>query len=431
MGEFSSNVMLVAKTLKNAHCRIIADDDRAGRKHAREVEVSLRPYVANVELLKPADGKDASDHFASGLGLDEFLPLGEETLESTEDGVTPIDEKESARLHRSDMGNAHLFATMHGSDVRFDHGRSRWLVWTGHSWAADRDGRLVRMAEEVAQKRFADAWNIRDKEEARKAAKFAIGSENRNRVMAMLELSKSQPPIADSGENWDANPTLLGVSNGVVDLRTGQLRDGCRDDRISMRTGISFDSEASCNRWLAFLDEVFDGNLELIDYISRAVGYSITGHVGEQCLFMLYGVGSNGKSTFQNAIRQMMGNYGYNMPFTTLEMNRRSSVPNDLAALVDRRLVTSSETNEAVRLNEGRVKALCGGDPITARFLNREFFTFHPVAKFWLGVNHKPRVTDDSHGFWRRVRLIPFTRQFPLDKTLESQLNAEAPGILR
>ncbi len=249
--------------------------------------------------------------------------------------------------------------------------------------------------------------------------------------MAMLELARSQPPIADKGKNWDADPMLLGVPNGIVDLRRGELRDGRRDDRVCMQAGVAFDSKASCDRWLQFLDEVFDGDKDLIEYICRAVGYSITGDVSEQCLFLLHGVGANGKSTFLNAIRHAVGDYGYNMPFTTIEMDRRASIPNDLAALVGRRLVTASETNEATRLNEGRVKALTGGDPVTARFLNREFFTFRPVAKFWLAVNHKPRVTDDSHGFWRRVRLIPFTQQFPGDKMLESKLKVEAPGILR
>src|SRR5262249_35646441 len=116
----------------------------------------------------------------------------------------------------------------------------------------------------------------------------------------------------------------------------------------------------------------------------------------------------------------------------TVELQNRASIPNDLAALTDRRLVTASETNDGARFNEARIKALTGCDPITARFLHGEFFTFRPVAKFWLSVNHKPRVADDSYGFWRRVRLIPFTRQFrdDADTQLETKLREELPGIL-
>lgn len=410
--------------LRGARCRVIADLDGPGISHARAVAQLLRDVGAtDVELLQPARGSDASDHLGYGLGLDEFVPLPEDPAE-------PGGGLSSADFHCSDTGNARLFAGMHGENVRYDHRQERWWIWGGHHWVPDSNGQLARMAEDVARKRYDDAWGLSDKGEVRKAAKFAIGSENRQRVEAMLKLARSQLPIADSGESWNPNAMLLGVPNGVVDLRSGEVRDGRREDRICRVAAVPYDRNAACNRWLRFLYEVFDEDEDLIGFVQRAVGYSLAGDVSEQCLFVLHGVGANGKSTFLNAVRQVAGDYGFNMPFSTIEMDQRSSVPNDLAALAGRRLVTSSETNETARLNEGRVKALTGGDPITARFLHREFFTFQPVAKFWLGVNHKPRVTDDSHGFWRRVRMIPFTRQFPGDKHLEEQLRADAPAIL-
>jgi putative DNA primase/helicase len=118
------------------------------------------------------------------------------------------------------------------------------------------------------------------------------------------------------------------------------------------------------------------------------------------------------------------------MPFATIEMKDRASIPNDLAALVGRRFAMASETNDGTRLNESRVKALTGCDPVTARFLHGEFFTFDPVAKFWLSVNHKPIVRDDSFGFWRRLRLIPFSQTFAVNADLSLELHAEAAGIL-
>lgn len=364
------------------------------------------------------------DPSSSGSHLDDQRPITDEAGSVDTEGDTKD-------FHLSDTGNATLFSRMHGQDVRFDFRRNSWFVWTGHHWARDQDGKLLRLAELVARQRYEAAWSLPDKEDAKRAAKFAIETENRTRVAAMLDLARAREPIADSGESWDPDPMLLGVPNGVVDLRDGELRDGRREDHVSLVAGVAYDPKAVANRWLRFLYEIFNGKEDLIDFVQRAVGYSLTGDVSEQCLFVLHGTGANGKSTFLNALRHVVGDYGYNMPFSTVEMDQRSSVPNDLAALVGRRLVTSSETNEAMRLNEGRVKALTGGDPITARFLHREFFTFHPVATFWLAVNHKPRVTDDSHGFWRRVRLIPFTQQFPGDKTLEPQLRGEAPAILQ
>jgi len=412
-----------SQSLVGARCIVIADDDDPGRRHAQAVVVSLRTAGIEVELLRPARGKDAADHLEQGRGLDDFVPLPQPLL--AQDSDISSDE-----FHRSDTGNAQLFARMHGQNARYDFLRGRWLLWRGHHWVPDTDGEIYRIAEDVARKRYEDAWELSDKSEARQASGYAIGAENRTRMVAMLDLARSQVPIANSGETWNIDPMLLGVPNGVVDLRSGKLRDGRRGDGITHVTGVRYDPDAVGDRWLQFLHEVFGGDGDLIDFVQRAVGYSLTGDVGEQCLFLLHGVGANGKSTFLNAIRHVAGAYGYNMPFSTVEMRGRCAVPNDLAALVGRRLVTSSETSETTRLNESRVKALTGGDPITARFLHQEYFTFQPVGKFWLGVNHKPRVEDDSHGFWRRVRLIPFERQFPGDKNLEAQLQAEAPAIL-
>jgi putative DNA primase/helicase len=227
---------------------------------------------------------------------------------------------------------------------------------------------------------------------------------------------------------------LFAVSNGVIDLKTGILREGKPEDRINLHSLIPYYPNAECERWNQFLQEVFEGDSELIDYIQRRAGYSATGETSEQEIALLIGNGSNGKGVLTNTIGTALGDYSYNMPFSTIELKERNAIPNDLAALVDRRFVTASETNQGTRLNEARIKALTGCDPLTARFLHQEFFTFRPVAKFWLSVNHRPRVADNSYGFWRRVRLIPFNRQFTgkdADPHLEQKLREELPGILK
>ncbi len=249
----------------------------------------------------------------------------------------------------------------------------------------------------------------------------------------MLVAARSEAPIADAGDRWDLEPWLLGVANGVVDLRTGMLRAGRADDRITKSVDVAYDPEARCPRWERFLGEVFQGVEELIDYVWRAIGYSLTGDIREQCLFMCRGTGSNGKSVLLAVLRALAGGYGADTPFSTFELGSRSAIPNDVAALMGRRLVTASETGEGKRLNEPRLKALTGGDAVTARLMHGEFFTFQPVLKLWLSVNHKPRVVDDSYGFWHRVRLIPFDRRFTSldrDDELIGKLLAELPGIL-
>jgi putative DNA primase/helicase len=200
-----------------------------------------------------------------------------------------------------------------------------------------------------------------------------------------------------------------------------------------MYVDIMYDPNAECPRFEQFLPEVFEGKVEVIDYVHRAVGYSLTGDTSEQCLFPCWGKGSNGKSVFLKTIRLVTGGHGHNTPFSTLDYQSRNAIPSDVADLAGKRLVTASETAESTRLNEDRIKALTGGDPVTARHLYGRWFTFEAEFKLWLAVNHKPRVQDDSHGFWRRVRLIPFTRRFSakeIDKHLDAKLAAEAPGIL-
>lgn len=171
----------------------------------------------------------------------------------------------------------------------------------------------------------------------------------------------------------------------------------------------------------------------MIDFVHRALGYSATGDTSEQVLFINYGGGANGKGTHQTMDREALGPYAYNAPFSTIEMKGRQSQTFDLADLAGRRFVTASETNESARLNEARVKALTGEDPITARHAYANFETYAPVLKLWLSVNHLPQVDDDSFAFWRRVRLMPFTKRFEgksCDPALKDKLRAELPGIL-
>jgi putative DNA primase/helicase len=334
---------------------------------------------------------------------------------------------------RTDAGNAELFARLYGDRLRFDHRRKRWLTWQGQWWTPDSDAEVVRLAIEAARRRYEQGASIDDLKEREAEARWSIAGESRMRIEAMLSLAKAAKPIADAGERWDADSWVLGVDNGVVDLKAGRLRMGRPDDRMTMHAAGSFYSDAECPRWEAFLQEVFGGDEELIDFIWRAVGYSLTGDTSEHCVFICHGAGANGKTTFLSTLRGVLGAYGHNMPFTTIEMQGRSSVPTDVADLAGRRFVIATETDERTRLNEARLKALSGGDPISARHLYSSYFEFKPVAKFWLAVNHKPRVEDDSYGFWRRVRLVPFLQTFKggsADKRLDQKLRAEADGIL-
>jgi putative DNA primase/helicase len=370
----------------------------------------------DARLRQVADAKTTLQKLAS-----EALPWEESAGRAT------------GEYRRTDAGNGELIAALYGDKLRFDHKRQRWLMWAEHWWRPDPDDELHRLAVEAARHRHREAASLDDKAERAAETKWAAASESKAKQDAALFLAAAFAPIADRGEGWDENPNLLGCANGVVNLATAALEEGSPDQRVTLNTGLPYLPDAGCPRWRQFLREVFAGDAELIGFVQRAVGYSLTGHTYEQCFFLCHGSGANGKSIMLGALGMVMGSYGGNTPFSTFELARRGSIPNDVAALCGKRLVTSSETTRALRLNEGRVKSLTGGDPITARFLNKEFFTFEPQFKLWLAVNDLPRVEDTSHGFWRRVRLVPFNVRFEgasEDRFLRYVLREEYPGIL-
>ena len=333
----------------------------------------------------------------------------------------------------TDSGNAEMIAGLFGQKLTFDHRRKTWLVWKGHRWTEDLDGEVFRLAKAAARERLNLAAQRATDSERQAEAKWALKSESQYCLKVALELAKNESPIADSGENWDSNIFLLGVRNGVVDLETGHLRAARPEDRMILNTGVQYDPAAKCPRFDRFLKEIFCGDAEMISFIWKAIGYSLTGSVSEQCIFLCQGEGANGKSTLLETLRFIFGSYGQSLPFSAFELNARSSTSNDIAGLASKRFATASETSESATLNEARVKVLTGADTCTGRYLYCDFFSFDPTAKFWLAFNQKPRVNDHSYGFWRRIRLIRFPAQFEetgQDKTLAVNLRGEASGIL-
>lgn len=329
----------------------------------------------------------------------------------------------------TEAGAARRFAAQHAGRIIYDHRRGRWLLWDRHRWRPDSNGAIVRTMIETARLWQHDALAIKDARERGRVVEWAIGLERRGKIDAVLALARCLEPLADSGEDFDRDGWLLCTPSGVIDLHTGERRNGRPEDRITMQTAAPFDPEARCPRWEQAFHEWFP-DPDLADYVWRAAGYSLTGDTGEQVLFAGYNRGAGGKTTFLRTIAYVLGDYSHDLPFSALELSQRTGIPNELAALEARRFVTASETCDGVRLNEARVKSLTGGDLVSARYLHQEWFSFQPTCKLWLAFNHKPVVRDDSYGFWRRVRLIPFLRTFSPDPTLAAKLRAEAPGIL-
>lgn len=227
---------------------------------------------------------------------------------------------------------------------------------------------------------------------------------------------------------------MLSVANGTIDLRTQKLRDAQPDDLITRATEVAYDPKATAPRWLQFLTEIFAGDTELIRYVQRAVGYSFTGDTREQCFFILFGTGANGKSTFVETLCKLLGTHAETAEFSTFLVRRQQGSPrNDVARLHAARFVKAAEGDHKAVLDEALIKEVTGEDIITARFLYQEYFSFRPRFKIWLITNHKPEIRGTDPAIWRRVKLIPFTRCFD-DKNrepdLRSKLEAELSGIL-
>ena len=342
----------------------------------------------------------------------------------------------------TEAGDAECFADLYQDHVRYDHRRGRWLASDEASgiWVQDPVERLTQMAIGIARERQRQANTIENADKKKAAWTWAFKGEGRGRINNTLALARSVPPIADPGEHWDEDPFLLGVQNGVVDLSTGTFRKAVAADRVTMRVRVAHDPAATCPLWLETLAGIFapqdlftiKDSHSMIAFMQRALGYSITGDCREECCFFTWGEGGNGKGTVMNTLGWLFGDYTDDMPYSTLERSERGSgIPNDVAKLVGKRFITCSEVNE-FNLNEARLKALTGRDPMTARFLNHEFFTFMPVCKIWIATNNKPKIVGQDDGIWRRIHLIPFTQKFQgrENKQLKDQLRAELPGIL-
>jgi len=334
----------------------------------------------------------------------------------------------------SELDAAKFFANRYGDRVRFCDRAGGWLVWDGRRWKIDDDSAILRLAGTCTDVIADLAGDLTDLDERKKLLGFAITLRKRRGLENFTALAATLDGIAiGSPERFDANAWLLNVENGTVDLRTGELREHERSDLITKLVSIPYDAGAACPRWERFLEEIFSGDAETIDFVQRAVGYSLTGSTSEHAFLVLYGTGANGKSSLLITVGKILGDYGVSASSETFVNRQAGSATNDLARLRGMRFVSAIETSEGRALAESFVKAVTGGDRISARFLYAEFFDFEPAFKLWLGTNHKPVIRGGDEGIWRRVRLVPFGRRFEggqCDPQLRSKLDAELPGIL-
>nr|BAT30101.1 phage/plasmid primase, P4 family [Aureimonas sp. AU22] len=315
---------------------------------------------------------------------------------------------------------AQIFADRFAGKLRFDHDRGAWYAFDGARWRHARDGRAYQWIRELVS-----ALVRAEKKEVRFIAERASFAGNAERF------ARVDPRIRCTSDIWDQDHWLLGTPGGTVDLRTGKLRPADPADAITKITSVAPTSIADCPRWLAFLDEATRGDAGLIAYLRVWAGYSLSGSTREQKLTFLHGPGGNGKGLFYGALLHVFGEYGKIAPFSTFVASRNEQHPTALASLRGARLVVASEVDNKQAFAEDRIKSLTGGDPISARFMAKDFFEFEPTAKIMLIGNSLPRLTNVDDAARRRFRIVPFVNKpRVVDMQLADTFKAEAPGIL-
>lgn len=427
---------------------IFVESDKGGATFLARLAARLKDlgYPGEVYSLKPLPGaKDPNDMFrqnpqnfgkawAALMARAEPIDLDSLPEPPPSFRTPPVTETAAlAAVNLTDLGNARRLVRRHRQDLRYCHPWEKWMIWDGLRWVKDASGEIGRRAKDTIAAMYAEASELSDDRERQELAKHTMRSESDSRLRAMVHQAKDEPGIPVMPEDFDPDPWLLNVQNGILNLRTTDLRPHAREALLTKIVPVAYAPQAQCPRWTEFLDTVMKGNQALISYLQRVVGYTLAGDTREQCLFLLYGTGANGKSTFLEALKALLGDYASTADFSTFLHSDQDRVRNDVARLRGARFVAAIEADAGRSLSEVLIKKITGSDTVTARFLFREAFEFKPTFKVFLAANSKPTIRGQDNAIWRRIRLIPFEVTIPKeqqDKNLVQKLQAELPGIL-
>jgi putative DNA primase/helicase len=309
----------------------------------------------------------------------------------------------------------------------------KWVVWTGRQWKMD-DGYLVHdKGLQMIRGIYDELLQTDDYRDRLEIEKYAMQAEAVRRRKAFIEAASWIPDLNITTSDVDKDPWLFNVLNGTIDLRSGEFREHRQEDMITKSAGVEYNGEADCPVWKQFIREIMNYHTELIGFLQTAAGWALTGDTSEQTMFILFGAGANGKSTFLNTLMKLLGDYAVATPTDTFMKRNGEQISNDIARLRRTRFVTTTEAKQGKRLSEPLIKQITGNDAMTARFLYGEFFDFIPTFKIFMATNHKPLIRGTDYGIWRRIKLIPFTTTITperQDKRLEEKLLREGPGIL-
>jgi len=320
-----------------------------------------------------------------------------------------------------------IFARDYKNKVRFCHETSCWFVWNEKQWSPDICGEVIGHAEECVKKQIAQYAQTAQTVELKKV----LSCLSTGKFRSIVSLAESKMPIKKS--EFNANPWLFNCKNGVLNLKTGELIPHSPDQLLSFMANVDFNPDEDCPVFKAFIHQIMLGKEELISYLQRAAGYTLTGDTSEQCFFLLMGDGKNGKTTLLELMRHILGDYARTVGAKTLMISNTEHIPSDIALLEGKRYAPCSETSSMQRLNEARVKALTGGDQIEARRRYADEYNYNPQFKLWVATNSTPTIKGTDEGIWRRIHKIPFELRLEsaqVNKRLLDDLKKEVSGVL-
>ena len=345
-----------------------------------------------------------------------------------------INQLKNGNIQFTDSTNATRLFREHGRDIRYFPAWKKWLVWNGTHWETDEGGALIHeKGLDTVRNIYDELSKTYDYRERNEIENFAKISESMRRREAMVRTAQYIKELHIRSDSLDSSPWLLNVRNGTIDIQTGEFREHRQEDMITKLANVDYDPAADCPLWKGFIREIMDYKSDIIAFLQTAAGWAMTGDNSEQVMFILYGSGANGKTTFLNTLMYILGDYSIATQTETFMKKSGDQNTNDIARLRGTRFVTTTEAEQGRRLSEPIIKKITGNDKMTARFLYGEYFNFAPTFKIWMATNHKPVIKGTDYGIWRRIRLIPFTTRIEEDKQdkhLEMKLKNEASGIL-
>lgn len=326
----------------------------------------------------------------------------------------------------NDVYNARVFYDLFKEKVKWCKDYGGWYIYNGKYWQRDNNDYIKLCAVEAYERIALLMTEIN----SGKAKTHKTKSGSSSSLSSMIECAKAF--LACESRDFDNNEFLINCTNGTYDLINYTFNEFKPSDLITKTTYVNYNPNAKCPNWDRFIDEIFLGNEELKRFFMRAIGYAMTGSNKEQAMFILYGHGRNGKGSVVQTIANILGDYGMGCPSSTLLVKNGNVIPNDIARLKGSRFVMASETNQNVTLDEALIKQITGGDRISARFLNKEWFDFTPTFKIFFATNHKPNIRGTDQGIWRRIKMIPFelnVSEEREDRLLGQKLRSESEGI--